>query len=437
MPPGLEKPVFEKLGDVYRYTWPATGVRVELDYFNEAHGDLYAELTFAKLVGAEPVFLADTRLNITSSDMQSRLAKKIAGKHPGVEWDDLLGVLCFLAKNQYRNGDPPIDLMAQDPPARKRWVVKPYWEASRPTTLFGPGGSNKTYIGDAWAVSLATTAPIVGIPAADQRIKTLLVDYESDDSVHYERVLAIQRGHGLPDNLDGWIFYDHPGVPLVNCARRLRRFIAERGIGAVIIDSLSLACGGDLEESRAILQTFAAAISLGVPFVFLSHVTKAGIETAKGGANRLSPFGSIYTENQSGNTWSVVRDGDEGAELGHLALVHEKTNWKYQKRHGYKVLIENNPGDPDELQACTFSPEQLGDAGYFTEKQTLTQRCLAVLSRGEATTEALYEAIPDATPGSIRGTLARLELAKEVERHGRGTFRLLGPAHGYAPGQSA
>jgi hypothetical protein len=354
--------------------------------------------------------LADARLNLLSSPGRQAVLRDLREQATDIapeQWLNILQQACYLGKRAYRDGDPPIDLMAMTPPARPRWLVKPYLEYAGPTTLFGPGGTNKTYFGDALAVSLAVGRPIVGFP--QETVRVLILDYESDDATHYERCMALQRGHNIPENLDGRIFYLALKVPLHAAVNGLRRFIADNKIGCVISDSLSLAVGGELESAAEILRCFGAARSLGVPFLFISHVTKAQVKGSEDGARRLSPFGSIYTENQSRNTWSIARDGEEGSDEGHIALVHEKTNWRYQKRHAYRVAFTNDPHDEDSVLAAEFVPVDMGSVAAFSERVPLTERVYRALTAGSKTMQELYEVAPEAPQNTVRATVNNLK----------------------------
>jgi hypothetical protein len=217
--------------------------------------------------------------------------------------------------------------MAQPPAARVRWALKPYVEHAGPTTLFGPGGAGKTYLVDAMAVSVAADVPVLGFPEPGGPRNVLLLDWESDDATHYERIMAIQTGHNVTENLDGRVFYLQMKTPLATAAGWLRRFVAEKRIGMAFADSLSLASGGELEAAAEILRTFGAARSLECPFVFVTHLTNAQAEAAaEQGGKSLRPFGSIFTTNQSRNLWCAVGAGERGELVRHVGLSHTKTN---------------------------------------------------------------------------------------------------------------
>ena len=416
MAPPLERPDTARIGDAYRYTWPTTGVRVELDRLQENRDGLVAEATIARLVGAQPHLLHDARLNLLSTQTKAGLVRALEKQAQDVDWQNVVETFCFLAKRTFRDGDPALDLMAEPPPPRPRWLLKPYLEHAGPTTLFGPGGSGKTYLVDAMAVTLATGRSLLGFPS--EPVKVLLLDYEADRATHYQRIQAVQLGHNRTEDLDGLIFYRSMSAPLYAAAPGLRRQVADLGIGVVFTDSLSLACGGDLKESSDVLRCFAAARSMGVPHLFIAHVTKEQVRsTEEGGSRRMSPFGTIYTENQSRNTWSVQRSGEEGDDEGHVALVHEKTNnGRFQKRHAYRVRFTPDPQDEDAVAAVEYRPVDLASVPAFSERVPLTDRLLAELRDGGKDLEALYAQVPDQPQNKIRATLSYLGKQGKVVR---------------------
>lgn len=297
----LEAAIPATIGGVSRWTWPVTGVQIDFEHFTDHREGLWAEAVFAQVVGERVKFVTRARLNLLSSPNRQSVLKDLNESAPGVPWLKVLQHACFLATERHRAGEPPLDLMAQPPPVRPRYALKPYVEHAGPTTIFGAGGAGKTYLADAMAVSVAADAAIVGFPQAGRPENVLLLDWESDADTHYERIMAIQTGHNITENLDGRIFYLQMKTPLATAAGWLTKFVAEKKIGLAFADSLSLACGGELEAAAEILRCFGAARSLSCPFCFVTHITNQQAAAAEeNGGKGLRPFGSIFTINQSG-----------------------------------------------------------------------------------------------------------------------------------------
>jgi hypothetical protein len=419
----LETALPATIGGVYRWTWPVTGVQIDFEHFAEHREGLWAEAVFAQVIGERVKFVTRARLNLLSSPNRQSVLRDLTDSAPGVPWLKVLQHACFLATERHRAGDPPLDLMAQTPVDRRRFALKPYVEHAGPTTLFGAGGAGKTYLADAMAVSVAADVPVVGFPQAGHPENVLLLDWESDADTHYERIMAIQTGHNITENLDGRVFYLQMRTPLATAAGWLTRFVAEKRIGLAFGDSLSLACGGELEASADILRTFGAARSLGCPFVFVTHITNTQATAAEeNGGKGMRPFGSVFTVNQSRNCWSVVGAGEPGDLVRHVGLRHTKSNWRYQKEHAYQMRFENDPGDEDRVAACTFAPVNPLDVAAFANHAPLTERILRDFQHGALAIADVIQRHADEKPDTVRTTVSNLKKKGLLFEVARGVY---------------
>jgi len=288
--------------------------------------------------------------------------------------------------------------------------------------------STKTYFLAAAAVTLATGRAVVGMPVGDP-LRALILDWETDRYAHAERMRALCRGAGVacdPKALGERIYYRSMVSSMAESAAYVRREIDRLGVGAVFLDSLGMACGGELESAESILRCFIAIRTLGVPALIASHVTKAAVANQEGGPRRLSPFGSIFTENAARNTWSLEWSGEEGASVGHVALIHQKTNnGRYEKRHAYSVQFSSRPGtarpegvqaadtDADDLladeriEAVAYRRADIAAIEAFRKHVSLADQLLDILTGGAMAAKEAADAI-DAPQDQVRARLRDL-----------------------------
>lgn len=139
------------------------------------------------------------------------------------------------------------------------------------------------------------------------------MDYESDQDDLNDRIRDLRAGMGISGNVE--MAYRRCFQPLSSEIEEVRRHVIEQNIGFVIVDSLGTACGGTPEAADSILQYFAALRSLRVSTLTISHTNKE---------NKL--FGSVYTWNQSRNTFEVKGGQEEGSDEMALGLYHVKIN---------------------------------------------------------------------------------------------------------------
>ncbi len=389
------KPELEARGDAYQVTWPCQ-IEAEVDRIVEHRDELSAEVTIRSARQPRPGLLHSARLNLMSSQARRTLATALARRDDGLDWDALLEGLCFLVREAYRRGEPPIDLREYERSAGARWFVEPFVEFGGPTVLFADGGTGKSLLAIGVAATASQARPVLGqLHGAPRGV--LYLDYETDVDTFDERFSAVLAGAGIETRPP--VFYKRLAASIDALAPTLRREIAEREVGFVVVDSLGYARGGEPESADFTIRLFNAMRSLGVPWLGIDHVTKE-----KGNDSRR-PFGSTYTHNAARLTWSLDKaPAEDGDEAMVLALVnHKRNNGRLLPRRGYRVELAND--ERERLVSVRFRLAEL--ARVFPQKATLRERILAELRDGPKRPELLIEAA-GADARQIRARLSEL-----------------------------
>ena len=372
------------LGELFRFSWPTLGLEAELSRFVERRDALVAELLIAS-VGlanghATRRLLHRSNLNLLAAETRGRLAKDLTERVDSVPWRDVLEQLVFLSIERWREGEPTIDLRAVDPDARSRWFVRPYLEYGGPTVLFAPGGSGKSYLASALAITIASGEPLFGQLCARPG-PVLYLDWETDEYTHAERLRALCRGADLPALPP--VFYRRMSASLAESLPIVQRELGRLGAVAAIVDSLAAARGGEPESAEVTNQSFSAVRAIRVPTVLVDHVSKASMVTPAMGSAHLTPFGSVFTENRARNTWSVHRSGEEDAQEFAVALVHEKTNnGRRERRHAYTLSFTSalDRQGEERLLAARLRPCDLAGVADFEVRLSLAERIMRHLA---------------------------------------------------------
>ena len=122
-------PNMVRRGDAYVFTWPGIHVQVELDYFYETRGDLYAELLIGDTLADPPTLIHSSRLNLNASGTRASLVKELKLSDPSLPWGTMLEEVCFLAKRSAAASLAfSCDFEVVD---TERWLLEPYIEAGR------------------------------------------------------------------------------------------------------------------------------------------------------------------------------------------------------------------------------------------------------------------------------------------------------------------
>lgn len=306
--------------DGYRLSW-ATGIEAMVERLSEHRDELTAEVTITSIRSPRPGLLHRARLNLMSSVTRKALANALSGRDHGLDWAAMLEQLCFLVTDKYRTGDPAIDLRTYTPPMTAHWLIEPFVERGGPTILFADGGTGKSMLALAMAVTVASGIQVlpghVGRLHGDP-VPVLYCDWETDAGTVHKRTKAIAAGTGIVGIPE--IHYRRQVASLKESAPELRRELARVHAGFVVIDSFGAARGGEPESADITIQAFNAVRTLGVPVLIIDHVTKsAGNESTR-------PFGSAYTHNLARVTWGLDRSEHDGSPSLVWALMNRKWN---------------------------------------------------------------------------------------------------------------
>ena len=308
-------------------------VEIEVSRVQNHSRGISASLLIAKLESDGPKLLVGRIVNLQTS--KTALAKELALRH-AVDWEVILEDLCFKVIAAWKQGDPMVWL-GEVEPEPFQWLLEPLLEYGGPTTLFGPGGSGKSTLALALGLAVASDTKIIGEAPCDSG-PVMYLDWEADVSTHARRLHGLCAGLGIEGVPR--IAYRRMVAPLTETVDYLVSEFRALHITMAIIDSFSLARGGDLERGDLAIPAFAAIRQLRVPCLIIDHVNRETMKASQRG--HLSPYGSIRTENISRGTWSVhAPEEPEGNRLP-IILKHQKTNNdKRQLPIGLELVFED------------------------------------------------------------------------------------------------
>lgn len=371
--------------------WPEFDVSVMFDRFHEdrrSH-DVAAEMScFAGSNGA-PELLHRARLNLGSTQARTAAAKFLTGRREEVDWAGLLEQCAWQVLDAFRRGRGPVvlrDVVVDE--TVPRVVIAPLLAADDPVILFGDGGSAKSMLGLALAMSVES-----GIPYADlhvsQSLRAAYLDFEWQATPHRRRMQALCGGGELPS-----LVYIPCGAegPLSAQVERLQRIIHERSIEYVFIDSVALACAGPPEEAGVCLDFFQALTRLNVGACLLAHINRGGDEER--------PFGSTFWHNSARSTWFLEANQEPGTPRLDLALTNRKSN-DGPKAPSFALHFEFEPNRTTIRRADLASIPEL--AGTLP----LKDRIRPLLKAGPRTVADIAEHLA-AEPDTVRTTLKRM-----------------------------
>ncbi|MDM7912561.1 MAG: AAA family ATPase, partial [Methanotrichaceae archaeon] len=263
------------------------------------------------------------------------------------------------------------------------------------TVLFGEGGSLKSYF--ALVLSLIAKGCLwpnpagLGLqpPAPANSGETLWLDYETDPDTFRYRLTRICNGHSL-DKEKIRLRYLRCSIPLVDDLDRLAKEVRDKNIGLIVVDSMGMGAGGDINTQAVSTSFFMALRSLGRTALVITHEAKEQMIAKMFIRPKKTPFGSAYVTNEARSVWRVEKKQEAAQPEAYILLTHLKANDSpYSRALSYKVMF----GD----QATTF---ELSDACKIPEFEAKTvplkQRIVNYLGEhGQSTFSELELLEPD------------------------------------------
>lgn len=345
--------------DYYHFHWPELGIEVALERFQERKDDIATEATVElehPLYGGR---LFSGRLLLIGPNSRRDARHILEGRFDEVDWEGILEVVCTLARDRFRRGEPIVDLSKVEVGERPRFLLEPFIVDTGINIPYGDGKTAKSLFVLRNCVLLALRG-----------IKSLYLDWEDDPETHAERLRAICAGMAIEiGEIVGLISYQRRDTRLADTVRETRRAVAENQYQHVVIDSLGMAAG-DPNDHGLVIEAVRAARSLSVATSCIHHLPKDSKDKSK-------PFGSVYASNEARLTWLFEKKQEEGREDLVLALTNQAFNrGRLQPKQAWRIRFNN---DGDNLVAVEFEQVDISTVKEFRGKLPLRTQIAQVL----------------------------------------------------------
>jgi hypothetical protein len=373
--------------DGWRYSWDNDAAVVTIENITESGDDITAEVTISTTLPPIAGVLAWGRTNISSITSRSAIVRAAKQRLDSFDWEGALLQASYHAVKRFRRGERLQDL-AEITPSEQRWILYPYLESGGPSVLFAAGGSCKSVLALAMCMSMATGRPIVGKPHVEP-CNALYLDWETDGETHAERLRALQRGSFIRDLGPGRIFYKFMSAALPDAIPQLRREVRRHDIRFIVVDSISYAAGGDINEAECATHFYRSLRGINAWWLLVGHMRKAGQGMSKDDGASL--YGSVYWFNGARMLWQVEALREEESPIVQLRLAQQKANNTMRARqHGFELQFVST-GEFGSLDSIRIRQLDLTQVPEFAEKLTWRQRITRALKNGAKSREELAE----------------------------------------------
>lgn len=305
--------------DGFGIWFPAIQSIFELTSWREDRGDISALVTLFRRDGDDEKRLVHrSRLLLYGPRARTEYVNLIKARTLRwpftTDWLFTLEAVVGEAMRWYETGEPLVDLFEIEPPESQPYLFEPLIPDQEFCLIYGQGGSLKSYLGLALCLAVGTGAHLPGLGRPLLRGTSLYLDYETNAATHARRLRALAAGLGV-EHIRNRVMYRQMARPLHQEAHQIRRLVVEREVRLIVIDSVGMACGGDINAAADALRTVSAINTLGA-------AAKLGI----GHKNKADDFiGSVYWRNGPRAMWEV--NGEQGRPgVQRTGYVHKKAN---------------------------------------------------------------------------------------------------------------
>uniref|UniRef100_A0A6M3KB63 Putative ATPase domain containing protein n=1 Tax=viral metagenome TaxID=1070528 RepID=A0A6M3KB63_9ZZZZ len=385
----------------FKVSWPDKLVHIQVKRLHDSMRGLSGEVTVAAELAGYPSPLHRAQFNFSSTNARRDLIKILSGKVEALPWVDMMEEFCNAVLDGYRQGEPAVEIYASEganykPPP---YLVYPFLQQNKPTILFGEGGKGKSLLSQllAMAVVLPWTDNNLGLRVNGSSTKVLWLDYETDKDTFTWNLSRLCNGQGLPEVS---IFYRRCALPLAGDVEAIRDMVAEHTIGLVVIDSLGMACSGDLNKTDTAFPFWAAERQLKCTSLIIAHPSKDQF------TKKATVHGSGFFTREARSVWELSGIGEAGEDEISIGLHHRKVNdGRLHKDRGYRLEFCED--------AIKFEKQDIDDIPELRQHKTTQGQILGLLKRGAMTKEAMAIEL-DISPEAARKALERLKRKGQV-----------------------
>lgn len=402
------KPDIQESINCLTYGWLDMDVVVVADRLTDSG---QAELYFYHQNGDGRKLLHITKANLLSTSTVNQISKRMVSHEENVPWQDMLTFIATTTIEYQRRGEPPEVIEAVDEMDKPGYYVEPLIMKGVPNIIYGDKGVNKTTVCLACLglIHLGVTDGTFGLSALEQE-KVGLLDWESSKDLTKYTLSRLVTGQTIPPfPLD----YLRCKMPLADDIARISKFISDRQIKVVLIDSLGQAAGSDKFDSAGkgtALKFFECLRQLNVTSLIIAQNAKNAESNSK------TIYGSTYFTYYARNIFELKKSKDSASQNEmSVALFHQESN--YSKKWdpiGFNISYSDH--------AIMITHEEV-TLSKFLEKVSQTKTLLDFLKTGPQSRAAMAKVL-NTSLQQIGVLLSRLKKRNMVIELGNGIWGL-------------
>lgn len=420
----LGLPDIDATGDGWRLTWADLGLRMYAARVRESSDGVKALLTFEGESGSR--MYGPVNANLTSARSHTEIANACAKRVNSLKSDDWFGLVSYgsaIVVKKWAAG-PELEMLgsADRPFAPPEVLVPGFLPLDETTAVYGDGEGGKSL-----AVLLVGMCCAAGVAlpwgvTPTRRTNVLYLDFETTSDTIHSRLVRLALGYGIEPPP---IHYLRPEYGLVDSIDAIRRHVVEQQVGLVIVDSLSAAAKGSLNDDECARITANALRTIRATRLVVEHVSR---DSALARNGRVDAYGSIFWRNLVRACWEIRKAEHAPQDVLSLGLYCRKRN--------------DGPRWPDRVLRFRFDGEDgpihcergdVRDSPDLLARTSLTTRIREQLRQGAMPLDSLAEALGEKS-GRVKDAIKHMRDVGRVQggadgRGNAGVYGLLSDGH--------
>lgn len=399
----VQAPVINTVIGGYDFLFDAQ-ITVQVRRLSIQFGDVRGEITVSQGV-TNKTHLIQERFNYSDGASRTKLASRLEYKLKA-DWVNILEHVCVRTLHLYRQGDPVIELGADDEPKPPEYYLSPFIIKNYPTVIFGDPGSAKSLVAQVLAlmVLLPWYDNPLGLFTPTQSVKILYLDWETDKATIDWSMSCIEKGMGL-----GLVTmkYRRCFAPLHSDIEQIAELINTNHIDIVIVDSLGPATGDDLNATGPTMNFWNAWKELRTTGLILAHNAKNN-----DAGKKRSIYGNQMNTAQARCIWESRKAQEADSNEMDIALFNIKSP-PFSKLHSPVGIHFSFEGNKEIADKIIMTPGQPRDIPELIAVMGTQAQILHELKREPLTTEELGDYL-NLTGTNIRQACHRLKVKNQI-----------------------
>jgi len=338
---GIPEPKVKILSGAYKFSWNGLNLNITIDRIrNDEEGEI------SVYEGTIPIYISGIKL--LSVSHRTALARALKSQR-NLDWEKVLNQVATECLTHLRKGESIVLLDSELGSKRPEYLLPPLFVKNAVNIIYADKSSAKSLF--MILVALGLTLPWfdneVGLNIKNKSYKTLYLDWENDPHITGWQKECLIRGMKKYKWCD--LPYLHCSRPLLDSIDHIKAKIIESQAKVIIIDSLGMAVGEDLNLTKPAFNFFAALRQLPATPILVAH-------TSKDISNRRKTvYGNAYYENEARSVWEVSKQQEFGSNELTITLHHRKAPpfAGYHEPLAFRFVFEGNKTLVEKAEADT------------------------------------------------------------------------------------